>query len=348
MNTIGNNNTDLTGMQFNEWTVLYRDFEKENEVTFRTGRKSPKYWYCRCSCGNFKSIVEGNLKFGKSKSCGASIHRKSPPNFQDLRGQTFGRLLVLKRGENSSNGQVKWDCVCSCGNFVIVLAGHLSSGHTRSCGCFQKDRAHETHFKDLTNKTFGKLKVISRNFEYQDIKDSKQTYWNCECECGSKTIVTGGKLVFGHTQSCGCVKSFGELKIKELLTKAGFDYFSNYTFKDALRQDGNKYSRFKFDFVIFSGNTVKYIIEFDGLQHFYCEDRNWATQENFKDTQIRDRLKDKYCFDKNIPIIRIPYVMLNFMTIDDLRLETSNFVLTRENEENYYKKYAELAEKELG
>ena len=26
------NNTDLTGMQFNEWTVLYRDFEKENEV----------------------------------------------------------------------------------------------------------------------------------------------------------------------------------------------------------------------------------------------------------------------------------------------------------------------------
>ena len=41
------NNTDLTGMQFNEWTVLYRDFEKENEVTLRTGKKSPKYWYCK-------------------------------------------------------------------------------------------------------------------------------------------------------------------------------------------------------------------------------------------------------------------------------------------------------------
>ena len=28
------NNTDLTGMQFNEWTVLYRDFEKENEEDY--------------------------------------------------------------------------------------------------------------------------------------------------------------------------------------------------------------------------------------------------------------------------------------------------------------------------
>ena len=61
------NNTDLMGMQFNEWTVLYRDFEKENEVTQRTGRKSPKYWYCLCSCGNEKSVIEQSLKNGASK-----------------------------------------------------------------------------------------------------------------------------------------------------------------------------------------------------------------------------------------------------------------------------------------
>ena len=219
-------------MQFHEWTVLYRDFEKEKEVTERTGRKSQKYWRCRCSCKREKSVLGANLIRGKSKSCGK--HRESPPNFQDLRGQVFGRLLVLSRAENAPNWQVRWNCICSCGNPVTVLAAHLKDGHTRSCGCFQKDRTHETRFKDLTGKRFGKLVVIERNFEYQSIKNSKQTYWNCLCDCGSKTVVTGGKLVFGHTQSCGCVKSFGELKIKGLLTKAGFDYFSNYTFKDAL------------------------------------------------------------------------------------------------------------------
>lgn len=339
------NNTDLTGMQFNEWTVLYRDFEKENEVTLRTGNKSPKYWYCKCSCGNEKSIVSGNLRFNKSKSCGAPIHRETPPNFQDLRGQVFGRLLVLKRGENTGKWKVGWHCVCSCGNFVTVDAGHLRANHTRSCGCFQKDRAHETHFKDLTGKRFGKLVVLNRNFEYQEIKDSKQTYWNCICDCSSKTVVSGGKLVFGHTQSCGCVSSFGELKIKEIFNNLGVTYKSNLTFPDCLGVTGK---RLKFDFGVFDNNkNLRYVIEFDGTQHFICEERGWGSKENFEKQRIRDRIKDKYCFDKNIPIIRIPYVMLNFMTIDDLRLETSNFVLTQENEERYYKKYSELAEKEL-
>lgn len=95
------NKTDLTGMQFNEWTVLYRDFEKEEEVKLRTGRKSPKYWRCKCSCGREKSVLSIHLRNGASKSCGK--HKESPSNFQDLRGEVFGRLLVLNRGENGPN-----------------------------------------------------------------------------------------------------------------------------------------------------------------------------------------------------------------------------------------------------
>jgi hypothetical protein len=290
--------------------------------------------------------LSGNLRFNKSKSCGAPIHRETPPNFQDLRGQIFGRLLVLKRGENTGKWKVGWYCACSCGNFVTVDAGHLRANHTRSCGCFQKDRAHETHFKDLTGQRFGKLVVLERNLEYENLRTDKQTYWNCICDCGSKTVVTGGKLVFGHTQSCGCVSSFGELKIKEIFNNLGILYKSNLTFPDCLGVTGK---RLKFDFGVFDNNkNLRYVIEFDGTQHFICEERGWGSKENFEKQRIRDRIKDKYCFDRNIPIIRIPYVMLNFMTIDDLRLETSNFILTRENEEDYYKKYAEIAEKELG
>lgn len=334
------NKVDLIGMQFNEWTVLYRDFERESEIERKTGRKSPKYWRCRCTCGREKSVLSFNLRSGASKSCGK--HRESPNNFCDLRGQIFGRLLVLKRAENGPNWKVRWNCVCSCGNLVSVTAEHLKSGHTRSCGCFQKDRANETHFKDLTGKKFGKLLVISRNFEYQEKKDSTQTYWNCICDCGEKTVVTGGKLVFGHTQSCGCVQSFGELKIKELLRKNNIKYLSNYTFKDCL---SDKNRKLKYDFAIFDNlNNLKYLIEFDGVQHFICQNRGWATLELFEGQQKRDRIKDKYCFENKIPIIRIPYVMLNFFTLDDIKIETSNFILTRENEEDYYKKYIDVSQ----
>lgn len=32
-------------------------------------------------------------------------------------------------------------------------------------------------------------------------------YWNCECVCGNKIIVSGSNLKTGHTTSCGCVKN---------------------------------------------------------------------------------------------------------------------------------------------
>lgn len=67
--------------------------------------------------------------------------------FIDLTGQRFGRLTVVKRVDDCvrSNGKkrVQWLCKCSCkeGNEVIVCGDHLKNGHTKSCGCYQKEMA---------------------------------------------------------------------------------------------------------------------------------------------------------------------------------------------------------------
>jgi hypothetical protein len=53
----------------------------------------------------------------------------------DLAGQRFGRLTVLARVENNSNGQSYWRCICDCGNHCIVCGAHLRAGASRSCGC---------------------------------------------------------------------------------------------------------------------------------------------------------------------------------------------------------------------
>lgn len=57
----------------------------------------------------------------------------------DLTGKKFERLTVIKRVENSKSGQTRWLCRCDCGNETIVWGGHLRSGHTRSCGCINKE-----------------------------------------------------------------------------------------------------------------------------------------------------------------------------------------------------------------
>lgn len=68
------------------------------------------------------------------------------PSFKDLSGMKFGRLTVICRGPNTG-ARVAWDCLCECGNSTTVSANKLQNGHTKSCGCFQKQRASEANKK---------------------------------------------------------------------------------------------------------------------------------------------------------------------------------------------------------
>ena len=58
--------------------------------------------------------------------------------FIDLTGQKFGRLEVIERAENKG-GQTMWRCRCECGKDHIVNGYFLTSGQSRSCGCYRND-----------------------------------------------------------------------------------------------------------------------------------------------------------------------------------------------------------------
>ena len=57
----------------------------------------------------------------------------------DLTGQTFERLTVIKRTTSTERGYARWLCECQCGNTTIVRSVSLRNGHTRSCGCLQRE-----------------------------------------------------------------------------------------------------------------------------------------------------------------------------------------------------------------
>lgn len=89
-----------------------------------------------------------------------------------------------------------------------------------------------------------------------------------------------------------------------------------------------------FDFAIsnkYTG-TLLYLIEYDGIQHFTSA-HEWK-EGGFETTHSNDTLKNQYCFEHNIPLIRIPYdADYNLL---DLKLETTRFLLTSANEKEYY------------
>lgn len=66
----------------------------------------------------------------------------------DITGQKFGRLTVIKREQNDKGNRTMWSCICDCGNKCIVSGNHLRQGHTKSCGCLNKEKIKNIkHYK---------------------------------------------------------------------------------------------------------------------------------------------------------------------------------------------------------
>lgn len=71
-------------------------------------------------------------------------------------------------------------------------------------------------FIDLTGQKFGRLTVIERDIERDNIRKAEgkkpKTYWFCKCECGNITSVESVSLRSGATTSCGCYGKEQRLK----------------------------------------------------------------------------------------------------------------------------------------
>lgn len=58
----------------------------------------------------------------------------------NLVGNKYNRLLVVgKTDKRTKDGCVLWQCVCDCGNKVLVSTTNLKSNHTKSCGCIKDE-----------------------------------------------------------------------------------------------------------------------------------------------------------------------------------------------------------------
>ena len=109
----------------------------------------------------------------------------------------------------------------------------------------------------------------------------------------------------------------GEEKISQILTKNNIPFEREKIFDD--------FKPYRYDFYVDS----KYVIEYDGKQHF--QEYSWGDEmHTAEESQQRDDLKNNYCHKHNIPIIRIPYTELEQLKLQDLCLETTTFLVTKE------------------
>lgn len=118
-------------------------------------------------------------------------------------------------------------------------------------------------------------------------------------KCGYLWQVTPMNFIRG-TRCPRCRKSHGELAIETWLNSKNCGYISQKKFADCKDQ-----RPLPFDFYLPDYNLV---IEYDGRQHFQsCG--YFGGEEKFRIQHKHDLIKNKYCEDNNINLLRIPYTV---------------------------------------
>lgn len=173
---------------------------------------------------------------------------------------------------------------------------------------------------NYVGKRFGQLTVLKDSGQ----RVNKYIVWECQCDCGNIHYATTNSLRNGSVTHCSnCkIKSKGETKISELLNNNNIPFIMEKTFESCKNPETN--TRLRFDFYV----NDSYLIEYDGEQHFIP--RGWEAdnrEEELQLVQARDACKNQWCKENNVPLIRIPYTQLNNLTIEDLKLETTKFLI---------------------
>lgn len=95
-------------------------------------------------------------------------------NASVLNGKKFGKLLVIKRVENSPSGKTRWMCKCDCGADIVVTADALKTGHTTSCGCYHRQRSSEV----LRSISTGKLGELNPAYKHGECHSKLYNVWS--------------------------------------------------------------------------------------------------------------------------------------------------------------------------
>lgn len=284
----------LIGTKINKWTIL-------DIVTYSD--KQHTYALAKCDCGTIKEVRLTYITNNKTKDCGCGHYQRLQEaikrKYEHLIGTQINGWTILDIiPPDNNNGMTFAYCKCKCNTIKNVRLSYIINGRSKDCGCGRKDTLRETRTNNLVGQRFGKLVVVEL---LEDRDKFNRIMYRCKCDCGGEIITSRLCLANHHTSSCGCILSSNNMYIDKLLRNNEINHESEYR----VFIDGKWY---RFDFYLPEYNLF---IEYDGEQHFKPVTFGGISKEdaehNLQQTQERDKIKDKYCKNNNINLLRIPY-----------------------------------------
>lgn len=235
-------------------------------------------------------------------------------------GEKNNRLTICDRAPNTKSKKARVICRCECGNYTVINHQDFKEGKVKSCGCYSIEQKIERGKKSAKNFADPKYN-INPFYEYVSPTDLRYgtnnlIVWNVKCKkCGNIYQVAPSELISEKRSHginpCFCWRKFsiGLQKILTILDNNNIYYEIEKKFDTCLSEKGNP---LPFDIYLPDYNTL---IEYDGEQHYkiaFGQDEKKLIQQ-----QKNDKIKDIWCQQNNIQLIRIPYYQKE-ITLNDL------------------------------
>lgn len=200
---------------------------------------------------------------------------------------------------NGSDKRMGFRCK-ECGYNWLTSPGHVLRQESGCPNC--SGVAHKS-----LDQLVDELRVIQPNVVVSGEYTNNKSRLKCRCIlCGREWESSPNALL--RMRGCTCLtESYGEKKVRRFLESHNIFFKTQHRFGDCIDSEP-----LRFDFYLPDENIA---IEYDGQQHFYpvsfgCRD-NERVLKMFEDCKRRDAIKNAYCLENNITLIRIPYTDFN-------------------------------------
>ncbi|MCU9614895.1 hypothetical protein OEV98_15225 [Caldibacillus lycopersici] len=285
-------------LTFDEVNELFHEYDLKLKETVYVNARTPMKYSCLI-CGYEGTKTVSNLQAGKGcKGCSTienSNKQRLPYDVVKSIIEARGWTLVSK--EYVSN-QEKLHLLCDKKHPVFMNLNNFRNGK----GC-AKCSGMESPTFEQRKAEFLKLNLDLLDASYKNTNSPLK--YKC-LECG----YIGEKSWKSAKNGYGCLacspSSVGEKMIAEWLLQKKIKHIRQYRINECRN---NK--PLPFDFAVFdSQNHLFCLIEFDGEQHFNARDF-FGGKEAFLKRQENDQIKNTFCRENKIKLIRISYLEQN-------------------------------------
>lgn len=209
-------------------------------------------------------------------------------------------LVTLKDDFISCQKDIQYQCPTH--GIQRMRAGNMAIGRKCPECAYDKRRKRYQLSSDEVERRVAECggKLLNKEDYYNQAKKNL----NICCPICNTPFITSFRNFTQHggqiCSDCEGKESMGEQYVRKYLETHNILFSSQKWFPDC--RDINP---LPFDFWLNDKNTA---IEFDGSQHF--RETNFFTS-SFEETKKHDAIKDEYCKDKGIKLIRIPFWQIN-------------------------------------